>query len=275
LEPVVRRARAAAKLAILTDETNTPAAVARAFLERGFEDCSAWVFEHLGGADERRVQGRLSEIAEQRFADLNVFVLLRDSASPLGQSFGQPESAFAHRDGMITKAEVRAVSLSKLRLRRDGVLWDVGAGCGSLSVEAAGLMPEGMVYAVERSGDQVALIRRNLASHGAGPHVAVIHGEAPGAFGSLPDPDAVFVGGSGGSLEAILDAACERLAAGGRLVTNLATVEHLAAGTRWGSDRGVAIEVVQVSVSRGVGIGGLTRLAAQNPVFVVSVEKSP
>jgi precorrin-6Y C5,15-methyltransferase (decarboxylating) len=273
LEPVLRRARAVTKLAVLTDETNTPAAVARALLGRGLEDCWAWVFEHLGGANERCVQGRLSEIAEQRFADLNILVLLRDSARPPDAPFGRPESGFVHRNGMITKAEVRAVSLSKLRLRRDGVLWDVGAGCGSLAIEAAGLMPEGIVYAVERSAEQIALIEQNLASHGAGAHVTLVHGEAPDALDPLPDPDAVFLGGSGGSLEEIMEAAYDRLPAGGRLVANLATVEHLAICTRWASNREAEIEVVQVSISRGAAVQGLTRLAAQNPVFVVSVGK--
>jgi precorrin-6Y C5,15-methyltransferase (decarboxylating) len=273
LDAALRRAAGARKLAVLTDETNTPAAVAQALLDGGLEDAPACVFEHLGGAKERRFDGRLSAVSRRAFAALNVLVVLRESSVERGSVFGRPESDFEHRGGLITKAEVRAVSLSKLRLRPDGTLWDVGAGCGSVAVEAAGLMPEGRVYAVERSAEQLDLLRRNVAAAKQRGLIEIVAGEAPAAFAGLPTPDAVFVGGSGGELGAILDVAYDRLPPGGRVVANLATVERLAETLDWGRSRGRSPEVVQVAVSRGVDILGLTRFEAQNPVFVVTLER--
>ena len=273
LDSALRRAAGARKLAILTDEANTPAAVARALLDGGLEDAPACVFEHLGGPKERRFDGRLSAVSRRAFAALNVLVVLRESSVEPGPVFGRPESDFQHRGGLITKAEVRAVSLSKLRLRPGGTLWDVGAGCGSVAVEAAGLMPEGRLYAVERSAEQLDLLRQNVAAAKQRGVIEIVAGEAPAAFASLPTPDAVFVGGSGGELGAILDAAYDRLLPGGRVVANLATVERLAEMLDWGRSRGLSPEVVQVAVSRGVDILGLTRFEAQNPVFVVTLER--
>ena len=274
LERAIRRARGARKLAVLTDETNTPSAVARALLASGVEDAGAHVFEHLGGRSERRFDGRLSEVAARGFSSLNVLVVLREPPAEHAPDFGRSEAGFLHRGGLITKAEVRAVSLSKLRPRPGGTLWDVGAGCGSVAIEAAGLMPEGAVYAVERSTEQVELLRRNVATAAGHATIEVVHGEAPAALAALPRPDAVFVGGSGGELEAILGVAYDRLRPGGRLVVNLATVERLAACLAWARRRGVSPELVQLAVSRGKDIVGLTRLEAENPVFVVTAERA-
>ncbi|HYU20773.1 MAG TPA: precorrin-6y C5,15-methyltransferase (decarboxylating) subunit CbiE [Chloroflexota bacterium] len=273
LGPVVGRARGAHKLAILTDEVNTPAAIARALLEGGIEDAEAWVFEHLGGAGERCFRGRLSELAGEDFSDLNVLVVLRARPGEVDQAFGRPERELLHRDGLITKAEVRAVSLSKLRLRPDSVVWDIGAGSGSLAVEAAGLAPDGVVYAVERSAEQVELLHKNIVALGRTGLVEVVHDEAPAALAELPGPDAVFVGGTGGSLAAILDLACERLSPGGRIVINLVTVERLATCIQWATSHNLVADVVEVSISHGSEIAGLTRLVANNPVFVVTFER--
>ena len=274
LDPAIHQARGARKLAILTDESNTPSVVARALLDAGLEDASAHVFEHLGGRSERRFDGRLSEVAARTFCPPNVLIVLREPLAEHAPVFGRTEAEFLHRGGLITKAEVRAVSLSKLRPRAGGTLWDVGAGCGSVAIEAAGLMPGGAVYAIERSSEQVELLRRNVAAASGHGTIVMIQGEAPAALAALPEPDAVFVGGSGGELEAILGLAYDRLRPGGRLVVNLATVERLATCLAWARRRGMSPEVVQLAVSRGKDILGLTRLQAENPVFVVTLERA-
>lgn len=275
LHEAIRPALDARKLAVLTDETNTPAAAARALLAAGMEDANAWVFEHLGGSREHCHVGRLSEMARGSYASLNVLIVLRPEASTRERSFGRPESAFRHRGGLITKAEVRAVSLSKLRPRPGGTLWDVGAGCGSVAIEAAGLLPGGQVHAIERSPEQIDLLRKNVADLDVDGRVVAVHGEAPAALEGLPAPDAVFVGGSGGHLLEILELAYGRLRASGRVVVNLATIERLADCTGWAAARGITTEVVQVQVSRGTDVRGLTRLDAQNPVWVVTLEGAP
>src|SRR5262249_40992955 len=141
LAAAMQKAVGARKLAVLTDDTNTPAAVARALLDAGSDDAQSMVFEHLGGPAERSVSGRLGEMAEQTLAGLNVLVV-PDLAWPApDRRFGRPESDFEHSRGMITKPEVRAVTLSKLSLQDGDVLWDVGAGSGSVGIEAASLIP--------------------------------------------------------------------------------------------------------------------------------------
>jgi precorrin-6Y C5,15-methyltransferase (decarboxylating) len=173
-------------------------------------------------------------------------------------AWGRPESAYAHRAGMITKAETRAVCLAKLALPATGVLWDVGAGSGSVAIEAAGLAPGLQVIAVEVGPEDAARIEANARTHGVA--VEVVTGRAPAALADLPDPDRVFVGGGG--LE-VLDAALARLRPGGVVVATYALVDRAAeAWRRLGN-------LVQLSVARGVPVTDLgVRLAAENPVFV-------
>src|SRR5437667_5469786 len=130
-------------------------------------------------------------ILDQEFADLNV-LLVRQTGRPRSLPLGLGEDAFAHDRGLITKPEVRAVSIAKLRLGPGAVLWDVGAGCGSVSIEASALIGRGTVYAVERDPRQIELVRENRRRFGAG-NVQIVQGEAPAAFAGLPNPDAVFV----------------------------------------------------------------------------------
>jgi precorrin-6Y C5,15-methyltransferase (decarboxylating) len=270
LAPLVPRALAAHKVAFLTDERNTPAAIASALLAAGHPDCEAHVFEHLGGPAERHTVRQLADLPGQAFAPLNVLVLLRETAAaaPI-PGFGLRESCYAHRDGQVTKAEVRAVTLSKLRLRPGATMWDVGAGCGSVSLEAAALASGGEVYAVERDPGQLAQLHANVARY-ASAELRVVTGEAPDALSALPDPDAVFLGGSGGRLPALLAAATARLRPGGRLVANFATLEHLAEATAWLRAAAWEREVVQFSVARGADVAGLTRLAPLPPVFILT-----
>jgi precorrin-6Y C5,15-methyltransferase (decarboxylating) len=172
-------------------------------------------------------------------------------------AWGLPDDRFAHRAGMITKAEVRAVALGKLALPGAGVLWDVGAGSGSVAVECARLAPGLRVFAVERRPDDAARLRDNARGTG----VVVVDGEAPGILAGLPDPDRVFLGGGG--LD-VLESVMDRLRPGGLVVATYAALDRAAAAAnRLG-------HVVQVAVSRGAPLGGsgALRLAAENPVFV-------
>ena len=249
----IQAARGARKLAVLTDDENTPSAVARALLDAGADDCPAWVFEHLGGPREAATQATLGELAGRSFAPLNVLVVpsvLSGVTCPIAaQGFGLPESAYEHSAGLITKPEVRAVSLSKLRLRPGGVLWDVGAGSGSVSIEAAGLVPDLSVYAIERSAQQIKMLRAQRRA--ARPRRAGWRSWTARRLTSsprLPDPTAVFVGGSGGRLTDILDVAHARISRPGRIVANLVTYENVATMLAWANRNALQPEVVQLSV---------------------------
>jgi len=273
LEEAVRKARGAAKLCLLTDDENTPAMVAKSLLEAGLYDTEAWVFEHLGGVSERQIDGLLSWLAEQTFAALNVLVIPNARWDDRGQVFGRSVDAFEHTAGLITKPEVRAISLSKLRIMPSSVVWDVGAGSGSLAIEAAGLASQGRVFAVERSAEQIALLERNVRAHGRQGLVEVVGGSAPGTLEGLPNPDAVFVGGGGNDLLHILAASLARLAAGGRIVVNLVALERVSECLAWARRQGLTPKLVQVAVSRGVEIAGATRLQADNPVSIITIER--
>jgi len=189
---------------------------------------------------------------------------------------GLPDDAFEQRrplQGQITKREVRAVSLYSLGLRPGSVVWDIGAGTGSISVEASIIAREGTVYAVERDEESLPLLRRNVEQWGS-KNVHIIAGEAPDALVELPDPDAVFVGGSGGSLTEILDVAIKRLRAGGRVVVNLAALERTNEVYQRFKSSGFVADMVMVNSSRGKDMpDGTVRLEALNPVFVVTARR--
>ena len=247
------------KAAVLTSPDQPPEALGRALVAAGCGPRRVVVGSHLGEPAEAVFQGGLDDLAAGTFDPLSVVVLEAEQAgaSGPGLAWGLPEDRYEHRAGMVTKAEVRAVALGKLALPRVGVLWDVGAGSGSVAVECARLAPGLSVYAVERDAEDAARLRRNTA----GTAVTVVAGEAPAALDGLPDPDRVFVGGGG---IGVLDEALARLRPGGTLVATYAAVDRaVAAFSRLGN-------LVQVTVARGVpvGGGGAVRLAAENPVFV-------
>ncbi len=271
LAPVVARALAVRTVAILTDPRHTPAVIARALLEAGMEPCQAYVLERLEHPDERITALRLDELEGREFDPLNVLVLRRERVwQPL--SLGLPDDAYAHRAGMITKAEVRAVAISKLRVAAESVVWDIGAGCGSVALEVAGLILGGRVYAVERDPEQLALLEQNRQRHPR-PNLEVVTGEAPAALRALPDPDAVFVGGSGGQLGTILRAVFRRLRPGGRLVLNAVLLETVSEAQRRCARAGWPTELCQVAVARGEPTAGGVRLAAANPVFILAAQR--
>lgn len=190
---------------------------------------------------------------------------------------GLPDDAFAqkrpHR-GLITKSEARAVSLYKLGLTRGSIVWDVGAGSGSVALEAALIASDGMVYAVERDAESIAMLRRNLQRLGPA-NVAVTPGDAPGALSDLPSPDCVFVGGGGGKLTAILECAAARLNTEGRIVVNLAVMERALQAHACLTALGFDAELTQISAARAKPLpDGALRLAAQNPVFIVAAVRT-
>jgi precorrin-6Y C5,15-methyltransferase (decarboxylating) CbiT subunit len=185
---------------------------------------------------------------------------------------GIPDTAFLRDETPLTREEVRVVALAKLRLPPAGVFWDIGAGTGSVAVEAARLMPRGKVFAVEAKEERAGLIAANRERFGL-TNLTVVAGEAPAAMNNLPRPDRVFVGGSGGRLVEILAYLRELLPATGRLVVSAVTLETLAAAAgvlRWPGWQG---EITGLSVVRGERVGERTLLRGGNPVFLVVAAK--
>ena len=205
-EGFLTRLKGQAKVAIFTDEKNSPSLLAQRMIAHGETAWEAWVCENLGGLDEQVRRFDVAALAAcQDIGPLNVLLLVRSDLSwraPATIPFLH-EDQFAKRmpkKGLITKREVRLLSLAAMGIRPDSVVWDIGAGSGSVSIEAALLAPKGLVYAIEVDPEGVEICRENLLAH-AVDNVRVIAGRAPEALADLEAPDAVFIGGSQGSME--------------------------------------------------------------------------
>jgi len=317
--------RRAAKIAVLTDAHNHPAAIAHFLSAHGLADYTLWVCEELGGPGERITCWTPESIQEQMFSPLNVTVLLRqgsvpplpagraapcaDTVAPEGRGeglqnspkawgpltlalsqrereqepsaftpetlplLGLPEEAIAHRQGMITKRELRLLALCYLALRPGDVLWDIGAGSGSVSVEAARLSASLQVFALERSAPALAHIEYNVAQF-ALTNVHPVLGEAPEALALLPNPDAVFIGGSGGRLADMIPAVLQRLRPGGRLVMHCITLENFLTG--WEllkRQQALPVDTTTVQLSHAKPLGPWHRLESESPSFILRAIK--
>jgi precorrin-6Y C5,15-methyltransferase (decarboxylating) len=224
------------KVMLFTDQRNSPDRIAARLLEalsacddrQRIATIRIRVAENLGLADERLIAGGLAEIAARSFAPLNL-MLVEQPPRPEPFRFGLMAEEIRHSRGLITKDEVRAATLHRLRLPTTGVLWDIGGGSGSVSLEAARLNPELSIYTIEKKPEEQDNIRANIRTFGT-YNLHLIRGEAPEALAGLPAPDRIFIGGSGQRLEAVIEAAVARLAKGGRIVINavLATTETTA-----------------------------------------------
>jgi precorrin-6B C5,15-methyltransferase / cobalt-precorrin-6B C5,C15-methyltransferase len=242
------------KVFILTDRERSPAKIARHLLTdckkekcRGIE---VHVGENLGFETERLVSGTLEEIAAQHFADPNVMILINHSSFlQTAPCFGLQESEICHSRGLITKNEVRAASIHSLRLPSKGVLWDVGAGSGSVGLEVARLFPEISVLAIEKEEEQWQHIETNR-QHFAAWNLKLVKGRAPEVLQELPDPSRVFVGGSGGNLEQILDLCVARLLPGGVVVVNAVIEKTATLAPKFLYDHGFDVEIRELAVQR-------------------------
>ena len=299
---IVAEAERAGELFLATSGGEDPSRLSGELVQAGFGDARVTVAERLSYPDERITCATASEIAGQTFDDLNVMLIefAGGAGSPAGSSAaseapagasapaadsagasraassrwpyassGIPDELFIRGDVPMTKQEVRAVALAKLRLTATDTVWDVGAGTGSVSIEAALVARAGSVWAVERNAAGVRLIRENADAFGCG-NVHAVPGVAPEALVKLPVPDAVFVGGSAGELPSIVEAALEKNSQV-RLCVPCVTVETLTeACALLSGSRFKGFEACQVSAARAEAVGSHHLMKAQNPVFLVS-----
>ncbi len=268
-------------LALLTDPKHTPSWIAERLLAQGFNSLKVCVLERLGMKEERVRWLTLAQGAEMTFADPNLMVIQPPEKGPRSTGptaatslhLGMADEEFRHAGGMITKAEVRAVSLAKLSLERGLTLWDLGAGSGSVGIEAALLLGAGRIVAVEKNPARADQIEVNAARWGVA-NLTVHRTRLPQGLDALPDPDRVFIGGGGKDLPAILGHAARRLPAGGIIVVNLVILENLTAVLASCEALNLATEFIQLQVQRGSRLPGAgERLAALNPVWIVTAKK--
>ena len=275
LHPFLAAALRCRPFGVLTDARATPTLLARVLLDRGLVHFRVHVFEALGFPHETCWHGSLSEAARRHFGPACTLLFLPEGVAPRRPHLGLAADALVSDRGLMTKAPVRAAALSLLRLTPDDILWDVGAGSGSLSIEAASLLPDGRVYAVERVPRRALDIQENRQRCGAA-NLHVVFGPAPACLASLPAPNAIFVGGglSGGAAASLLSELYARLLPGGRLVAACVLLDSLAACRQ--ALRALAAKppvLLQIAAAEARPLGSDCHLSALNPVFLVMVEK--
>jgi precorrin-6B C5,15-methyltransferase / cobalt-precorrin-6B C5,C15-methyltransferase len=282
LQRVTEKIRIAEKIGLFTTAEITPAVIAQALLKNGIDYFHVYVCENLGAKDERVTRGTLEEISSEQFASLNIMLLIRKANAPdrpvsmQGKRlFGNPDELFLHsqpRRGLITPMEVRAMALAQLDLGPSSTVWDVGAGTGSVSIEAAQLASSGHVYAIEMDAADYNMLLENTRRFGVS-NVYPVLGEAPRAWDDLPEPDAVFIGGTGRAVSDLADAAWQRLRPGGRLVASVSSMEYVVALQKQLIERGVEPQTLMIQLSRSTYQLEQLRLEAANPTFLVIAKK--
>ncbi len=264
------------QLAIYTSPDNTPGRIARMLVASGMDaQFQIAVAEKLQQPGERVLtQCSVAEVAKLEFAEPNIVLLWRDTPRVEKVRFGLDDQSFAQRKpekGLITKREVRAVSLARMQLRRNSVIWDIGAGSGSVGIEAARLCPDGQVYAIEKNAadiDNAQQNQRDFAVH----NYLLRHAKAPDGLDQWPDPDAIFIGGSGGNLAELIRLCLSRLKPQGWLVMNFVTFENVSVAIETLKQLNADWDITQLQTSRSRPILHMHRLAAENPVWLVSAQ---
>ncbi len=268
LEDLPRLTEEQVKIAVLTDGVNNPARIAGILAGR---DLVLYVCERLGYPDEAIISGSPEELAASAFREPAV-VIIKNLKNPEAQivRFGRAEGEFHHSRGLITKDEVRAATLHKLRLPVRGILWDIGAGSGAVSIEASLLSPGLRIFAVERNRRELTNLRKNLARFAAAG-VEPVKGEAPEVLLDLPAPDRVFIGGSGGRLREIVSAVARKEAK--IIVINAVTLETLNEAAAALEENGYPAEITGLSVTKIRPLGARRAFWGQNPVFLIKGER--
>ena len=272
------------KIAILTDRKNNPQAIAQLFLSLKIPiNYDIWVCENLGNTDEKVncfTPQRLANLTNSQFSALNIVILLRQNDINLTQNeldklplFGIEDRfflSFKDRPGLMTKREVRMIILGELGLKSQQIIWDIGAGTGSVSIEIARLCPNSQVYAIEKTAIGINLINKNCQRFNIN-NIIPIQTKAPEKLSTLPNPDRIFIGGSGGNLIDILDICQEKLVKYGVILVALATLENLGICLNWIEQNNCTYQLLNINLSRSVSIANLTRLSPLNPVFLVKI----
>jgi len=262
------------KIGILTDEKNTPAAIARQVLEKepSLNTTIAFIVEQLGTEKEKVRKYHLKNVVSKTFSSLNAMILFPPAPGRKEDEIirlGLPDKCFSHQGGLITKEEIRIFTLAKLNLPREGVFWDVGSGSGSVAVEASLLAPDLNVYAVEKHKKRISDIKRNCKNFEREQSIRPVLGEAPETLKTLPRPHRVFIGGTEGQLIPILRYCKRALLPEGKIVINAATLETVNAAVSFFDRAGWVSAVTLLNISKMKKVGSQKRFQPLNPIFVI------
>ncbi len=276
LYPLLQLCQQHSLIAVFTSPENSPDRIARMLKRVGLGNAFTISVAANLLTDEENIDQCLmiGDAANMSFADPNIVVLRRQMRVPNRELFGLDDNRYVQRkpdNGLITKREVRAVSLARLQLRCNSIVWDIGAGSGAVGLEAAQLCRDGYVYAIEKNVADADITRQNQ-QHFAIYNYQLIHARAPDQLDTWPDPDAVFIGGSGGELAELIKLCLRRLKEGSWLVMNFVTLENLNNASDTLKQLGVCWDVIQLQANRSRPILHMHRMQAENPVWIVCAQ---
>lgn len=261
------------KVALLTDAENSPRRIAEYLLSFGMTEYRVFVAENLQGEDERVGWYELEDMLSIEFSPLNVVILKKVAASP-SWTLGIEDEEFSQRKpdkGLITKKEIRVLSLYALKLQKNSTVWDVGTCTGSMAIEAAKLAPEGQIFAIEKNEADLENCFQNQRKFRA--DLTAIHGKAPVGLETFPDPDAIFIGGTGGEMVELIQTCCQRLKAGGRIVLNAATIENLYRANEAFAQMSFQTSITHAQISRSKPILHMNRFVPLNPIYIITAQR--
>ena len=272
LAPLLKKHK---KIGLLTDHKNTPGKIAKSMLSENASlgTTDVFIIEELGREGEKVHKYLLKNIASKTFSSLNVMILIsslqNEGAEEENTRIGMADELFSHQGGLITKDDVRAFTLAKLNLSKQGVFWDIGSGSGSVAIEAALLAPELTIFAIEKYNKRIKDIKKNIDKFHTAHTVTPILGEAPQALKVLPKPNRIFIGGTEGQLLQILRYCKRALLPSGKIVINVATLETVNSAVSFFEKVGWFSEVTLLNISKMKRIGKQRRFQPLNPVFVI------
>jgi len=273
MKGLAQRIDGKAKVALLTDAENSPNRLAEYLLSFGMTEYRAFVAENLQGENEKTGWYELQDMVNYEFSPLNVVILKKVADGP-SWSLGIDDEEFSQRKpdkGLITKKEIRVLSLYALNLKKDSIVWDVGTCTGSMAIEAARLAPEGQVFAVEKNEPDLENCLQNQRKFRT--DLTAIHGKAPQGLETFPDPDAIFIGGTGGEMVELIQTCCQRLKEGGRIVLNAATIENLYRANEAFAQAGFQTSIMHAQISRSKPILGMNRFVPLNPIYIITAQR--
>lgn len=273
MKGLAQRIDGLSKVALLTDEENTPNAIAKYLLSFGMTEYQAFVAENIGGANERCAWYELEEMIEESFSPLNILILKKIKEAP-SWSLGIEDDEFVQRKpdkGLITKREIRTLSIAALQLKKDSIVWDIGTCTGSIAIEVARIARLGEVYAIEKNEADLENCRENMRKFRT--DFTTVHGKAPAGLEQFPDPNAIFIGGTGGEMRELLHICCTRLKPDGRIVLNAATIETLYLANQAFAEEGYETKITLAQISRSKPILTMNRFEGLNPIYIITAER--
>jgi precorrin-6Y C5,15-methyltransferase (decarboxylating) len=269
IQGLAQKIRNKYKIVIFTDTVNTPSTIADYMIRFGLTSYRAHVFENMGYSNEKSGSYSIEELKGREFDPLNIMILTAESEYKISMP---DDGGFTKRNGNITKKEVRDISLSDLDIDKNTILWDIGSGSGSLAIAASFTDTEGEIYAIEKDAELCKNIQSNMEMSGC--DIKIINGIAPEILHQLPDPDAIFIGGSSGQIREIMDYSYKRLKIDGRMVINLTTIENFQRAMDYIKSMKLKADISQINISKLTPVSKYTRFVPMDQIYIIRVVKN-